>query len=127
MFLVNTSFHKEILGSLGRPDFFRFNPPFLRKNHLFLMELHSDMFPDCGNLGPWKTDRPYCWVPSSTGLGKISKNIIWTYKVDWKVQANTFKNQGVTHDLSFLSSSKTLTPSKLHQNGCSKLHWSHRN
>src|SRR5260370_41873732 len=83
------------------------------------------------DIGPWKTDRPYCWVPSSTGLGKISENIIWAYKVDFslnmKVQANTFKNQGVTSDLSFLSSSKTLTPSKLHQNGHGKLHWSHRN
>src|SRR5260370_30807693 len=101
----------------------------MRKNHALLTELHFDVFPDHGNLGPWKSEKPYCWVPSFHRLGKINKNAIWTYEVDYpldgKVQANTFKNQGAIHVLPFLSSSKTLTSSNLYQIGCSKLHWSH--
>src|SRR5260370_12937132 len=131
MFLVNTSIHEEILSSLERPDFCQFNPLFLRKNHAFLTELHFDVFPDRGNLGPWKSERPYCGFLVSTGLEKINKNTIRTYKVDYllimRVQANMLQIQGVIRVLSFLSSSKTLTPSNLHQNGCSKLHWKRKN
>src|SRR5260370_30564450 len=119
MFSDNTPLHEEILGSLGRPDF-------CKKNHALLMELHFVMFPDHGKSGLWKKN-PIVGFLVSTGLGKINKNTIWTYKVDYplniKVQANIFKNQGVIHVLSFFSSSKTLTPSNIHETGHSKLNW----
>ena len=56
--------YEEILGSLERPDFCQINPLYMRKNHTFLMELYLDMFPDCGNLGLGKSNKPFCWVPS---------------------------------------------------------------
>src|SRR5260370_41548516 len=110
---------------------FGLNHIFLRKKHEYLMELKFEKFTDDGNLVKWKSEKTKCELLVFTGLVKINKNTIQTYKVNYslnmKVQVNTLEIQGVIHVLSFPSSSKTLTPSNLHQNVHRKLHWKHKN
>ena len=64
------------------------------------MELHFNVFPDRGNLGPWKPNKPFVGFLVSTGLGKIIENTKWVYQVDYssnvKSQANMFQIQRVT-------------------------------